>query len=68
MSAKVPRPIVEKLHGALSEIILAPDMKAFLAERGTLATGIGLDEFGRKVAAERAAWAKLIKENEIRLD
>lgn len=40
------------------------------AERlgGTLATGIGLDEFGRKVAAERAAWAKLIKENEIRLD
>lgn len=66
--AKVPRPIAEKLHGALSEIILAPDMKAFLAERGTLATGIGLDEFGRKVAAERAAWAKLIKENEIRLD
>ena len=66
--AKVPRPIAEKLHGALSEIIRAPDMKAFLAERGTLATGIGLDEFGRKVAAERAAWAKLIKENEIRLD
>ena len=66
--AKVPRPIAEKLHGALSEIIRTPEMREFLAERGTLATGIGLDEFGRKVAAERAAWAKLIKDNEIRLD
>lgn len=66
--AKVPRAIAEKLHGALSEIIRAPDMMAFLAERGTLPTGIGLDEFAAKVAAERAAWAKLIRDNDIRLD
>ena len=68
MHAKTPRPIAEKLHGALSEIIRSPEMSAFLAERGTLPTGIGLDEFARKVAAERAAWAKLIKDNDIRLD
>ena len=66
--AKTPRPIAEKLHGALSEIIRSPEMGAFLVERGTLPTGIGLDEFARTVAAERAAWAKLIKDNDIRLD
>ncbi len=66
--ARVPRPIAEKLHGALSEIIRSPEMTAFLNERGTLATGIGLEEFGRKVSAERAEWAKLIKDNDIKLD
>jgi len=66
--AKVPRPIAEKLHGALSEIIRSPEMSAFLRDSGTLPTGIGMDEFARKVSAERAAWAKLIKDNDIRLD
>ena len=66
--AKTPRPVAEKLHAALSEIIRDPEMSAFLKERGTLPTGIGLEEFGRKVAEERRTWAKLIKENGIRLE
>ena len=37
-------------------------------ERGTVPTGIGLDEFARKVVIERRAWARLIKENDIRLE
>jgi tripartite-type tricarboxylate transporter receptor subunit TctC len=65
---KTPRPIVEKLHDALSEIIRDPEMSAFLRERGTLPTGIGLEEFARKVAEERRTWARLIKENDIRLE
>ena len=43
-------------------------MSEFLRERGTVPSGIGLDEFGRKVALERRAWAKLIKDNDIRLE
>jgi tripartite-type tricarboxylate transporter receptor subunit TctC len=66
--AKTPRPIQEKLHGALSEIIRTPEMREFLSERGTLATGIGLEQFAAKVAAERKAWAKLIQDNDIRLE
>jgi tripartite-type tricarboxylate transporter receptor subunit TctC len=66
--AQTPRPIAEKLHAALSEIIRSPDMTEFLKERGTLPTGIGLEAFARKVADERRLWAKLIKENEIRLE
>jgi tripartite-type tricarboxylate transporter receptor subunit TctC len=66
--AKTPRPIVEKLHAALSEIIRTPEISDFLRERGTLPTGIGLDEFARKVSLERRTWAKLIKDNDIRLE
>jgi tripartite-type tricarboxylate transporter receptor subunit TctC len=66
--AKTPRPILEKLHGALSEIIRSPEMSEFLRERGTIPTGIGLEEFGRKVARERGEWARLIQENNIKLE
>ena len=68
MRSQAPRPIAEKLHGALSEIIKSPEMSDFLRERGTLPTGIGLREFAAKVAQERIVWARLIKENEIRLE
>lgn len=66
--AKVPRPVQEKLHAALSEIIKTPEMSDFLRERGTQPTGIGLEAFAAKVAVERRAWAKLIKDNDIRLE
>lgn len=66
--AQTPRPIAEKLHAALSEIIRSQDMSDFLRERGTLPTGIGLGEFAGKVAEERRVWARLIKDNDIRLE
>ena len=66
--AETPRPIAEKLNAALSEIIRSPDMSDFLRERGTLPTGIGLAEFAGKVRDERKVWARLIKENDIRLE
>jgi tripartite-type tricarboxylate transporter receptor subunit TctC len=66
--AQTPRPIAEKLHAALAEIIRSQDMSDFLRERGTLPTGIGLAEFAGKVAEERRVWARLIKENDIRLE
>lgn len=68
MRAETPRPIAEKLNAALSEIIRSPDMSDFLRERGTLPTGIGLAEFAGKVRDERKVWARLIKENDIRLE
>jgi tripartite-type tricarboxylate transporter receptor subunit TctC len=66
--AKTPRAIAEKLNAELSAIIRTPEMSDFLRERGTIPTGLGLDEFGRKVAVERRAWAKLIRDNDIRLE
>jgi tripartite-type tricarboxylate transporter receptor subunit TctC len=66
--SETPRPIAEKLNAALAEIIRAQDMADFLRERGTLPTGIGLAEFASKVRDERKVWARLIKENDIRLE
>src|SRR6185436_3217567 len=66
--SKTPRAIVEKLNAELSAIIRTPEMSEFLRERGTVPTGLGLDEFAKKVSLERRAWARLIKENDIRLE
>jgi tripartite-type tricarboxylate transporter receptor subunit TctC len=66
--SETPRPIAEKLNAALAEIIRSQDMADFLRERGTLPTGIGLAEFASKVRDERKMWARLIKENDIRLE
>jgi tripartite-type tricarboxylate transporter receptor subunit TctC len=66
--SETPRPIAEKLNAALAEIIRSQDMADFLRERGTLPTGIGLAEFASKVRDERKVWARLIKENDIRLE
>jgi tripartite-type tricarboxylate transporter receptor subunit TctC len=66
--SQTPQPIAAKLHGALSEIIRSQEMSDFLRERGTLPTGIGLGEFAGKVVQERSVWARLIKENDIRLE
>jgi tripartite-type tricarboxylate transporter receptor subunit TctC len=66
--SKTPRPIAEKLNAELSSIIRTQEMSDFLRERGTIPTGLGLDDFSRKVAIERRAWAKLIKDNDIRLE
>ena len=66
--SETPRPIADKLNAALSDIIRSQDMADFLRERGTLPTGIGLAEFASKVRDEREVWARLIKENDIRLE
>ena len=66
--SETPRPIAEKLNAALAEIIRSQDMADFLRERGTLPTGIGLADFASKVRDERKVWARLIKENDIRLE
>ena len=68
LRSETPRPVAEKLNAALSEIIRSQDMADFLRERGTLPTGIGLAEFASKVRDERKVWARLLKENDIRLE
>ena len=66
--AGVPRPIAEKLHAELAGAIRAPDMAEFLTQQGLLPDTMGLDEFTRYVKADHAAWGKVIKAHNIRMD
>ena len=66
--AGVPRPIAEKLHNELAEAIRSPDITEFLTQQGLLPDTMSLDAFTRQVKADYAAWGKVIKAHNIRMD
>ena len=61
-SARVPRPIVQKLSGAIAEALKTPDVTKRLAAEGAVAVGSTPEQFGRHIKAEIAKWQKLVKQ------
>jgi tripartite-type tricarboxylate transporter receptor subunit TctC len=59
--AATPRPIIDKLAGALTKIPHTPDMKKRLADLGAEPVGSGPDEFNKFLRDETAQWAEVIK-------
>ena len=66
--AGVPRPIAEKLHTELAQAIRSPDITEFLTQQGLLPDTMSLDAFTRQVKSDYAAWGKVIKAHNIRMD
>ncbi|MEO8442268.1 MAG: tripartite tricarboxylate transporter substrate binding protein [Betaproteobacteria bacterium] len=66
---RTPRPVIDKLHATIVAAMREPEMQDFLAKRllpVTLsATPRALDDF---VRAESKKWAKIIKDNNVRID
>ena len=67
--ARTPRPVIDKLHATITAAMREPEMQDYLAKRlipVTLsATPAAFDEF---VRAESKRWAKIIKDNNVRID
>jgi tripartite-type tricarboxylate transporter receptor subunit TctC len=61
-SAKVPKPIVNKLSAAIAEALKAPDVAKRLAADGSTPVGSGPDQFTAHIRSEIAKWQKLVKE------
>ena len=66
--AGVPKPIADKLAGALAKSILHPDMKAKLLSMGVEPTAMTAAELATFQKAEVGKWAKVIKTANIKLD
>lgn len=67
--AGVPRPVLQRLHDKVVEQMHRPDMKETLAKQlMTVATSKSPDEFTAFVRAETAKWAKVVKDNEIKVE
>jgi len=60
--ANMPRPIVEKLNGALATAIKDPQNSRFLVERGAEPIGSTPEEHTAAIRSEIAKWRKVIKE------
>ena len=61
-SAKVPRPLVDKLAVAIAESVKSPETAQRFAAEGSTPVGSTPDQFGAHIRSEVAKWRKLAKD------
>ena len=66
--AKLPKPIVSKLHGDLVKALNALDMRERIVADGSEPMGTDPEVFRQYLLADLAKWTKLVKESGARLD
>lgn len=67
-SAKVPRPLVDKIAVAVAEAVKSPDTASRLAGEGSLPVGSTPDQFSAHIRSEINKWRKLAKEARLTLN
>jgi tripartite-type tricarboxylate transporter receptor subunit TctC len=66
--ARVPEPILERLHGALAGAIKDPEISRQLFDQGAVPGGNSRVEFGDFIKAEMTKWSEVIRRGNIRAD
>jgi tripartite-type tricarboxylate transporter receptor subunit TctC len=64
--AGTPDAVVQKLNEALKKITAKPEVKAALLNQGAIATWTSPADTAARIAAERAKWAKVISEANVK--
>jgi len=60
-----PQPIIDRLNGALNEILQMDDIKTSLEREGMQATGGPPAAFDKRIRSDYARWVKLVKDANI---
>jgi tripartite-type tricarboxylate transporter receptor subunit TctC len=68
VSAGTPRPVVDRLHGALLKALAAPDVKARFAEQSVEIIGSKPEVLDQLVRDDIAKWTKVVKASGARPD
>ncbi|HEX2216752.1 MAG TPA: tripartite tricarboxylate transporter substrate binding protein [Xanthobacteraceae bacterium] len=63
--AGTPKPIVDRLYKEIAEIVQLPEVSGKLKSLGFVPVGNSPEEWGKRVDAEIAKWAKVIKDANI---
>ena len=66
--AKLPKPIVTRLHDEIVKILQRPDVKDIIASDGAEPVGNTPEEFRKFLDGDVAKWAKLVKESGAKLN
>jgi tripartite-type tricarboxylate transporter receptor subunit TctC len=66
--AGTPRPILEKLNGAVNKILAAPEVKSIWEKQGAQPMGMGVDEFDSFLRADIVKWSKVVKLSGAKVD
>jgi len=65
---KTPKPVIDKLHAALQEVLKTPEMRDRLAALGMVATPGTPEDFGRQIAADLQKNKAIVKAADIKID
>jgi tripartite-type tricarboxylate transporter receptor subunit TctC len=66
--ARTPKPIIAKLHAALTDAMKQPDIRARFESMGAEPMGSTPEELGAHLARETERWTKLINERGIKIE
>ncbi|MGQ0652843.1 MAG: Bug family tripartite tricarboxylate transporter substrate binding protein [Betaproteobacteria bacterium] len=67
--AATPKPVVDRLHGAVAGVLTRPDMRESLGKQMmTVAVSRSPQEFTEEVRRETEAWGAFLREARIRID
>ena len=66
--AGTPKPLIDKLHHAILDVMALPDIKDRMAELGFEAVANTPEEFGARISAEIPKWAKVIRDANIKAE
>jgi tripartite-type tricarboxylate transporter receptor subunit TctC len=64
--AGTPKPIIDKLHTALTEAQDNPDAKKYFDTEGATIVKMSSDEFGKFMVSEMGKWERVVKEGHIK--
>lgn len=62
-----PQPIVDRLNGALNQILQMDDVKTSLDREGMQPTGRKPEDFGKRIRTDYARWTKLMEAGAVKL-
>lgn len=63
---KTPRPVVERLHAAFSEVMAEPEVKERFVKTGSIPLQSSQDAFARQISADVQKWKKMLADSNIR--
>ena len=66
--AKLPKPVVTRLHAEIVRIIKQPDVRERILADGSEPVGSSPEEFRKYMIADLAKWAKFVKESGAKFD
>ena len=67
--AATPKAILDKLHGAVVQVLNNPEMKAMLAKQlMAVSTSASPQEWTEQVRAETQTWGEFIRENQVKVE
>ena len=63
---KTPKPVVDRLHGAFSEVMAEPEIKDKFAKMGSVPLASTQEAFAKMIAADIPRWKKILADSDIK--